>query len=124
MEQNPQEPSRKRVSILGVPMDCVSMARAVMISDDALRAGRQMAIYAINPEKIASADARILAAIVAAGLLISNGIGAVLAARLGGVQGVPRVPGADIMPELCSMAALRGYTVFLYGGRTEITPKP
>ena len=125
MGHTQQEPSRERVSILGVPMDCVSMAQAVVLADDALRARRQMAIYAINPEKIVAADAnpRLLDAIVAAGLLIPDGIGAVLAARLGGARGVPRVTGADLMPELCALAALRGYPIFLFGARPEVTPR-
>lgn len=125
MGQSQSQPARERVSILGVPMDCVSMAQAVLVADDAIRSGRQMAIYAINPEKIVAAnqDPRLLEAIAAAGLLIPDGIGAVLAARLGGARGVPRVPGADLMPELCSLAALRGYPVFLFGARPEVTPR-
>ena len=125
MGQTQHQPSRQRVSILGVPMDCVSMAQAVLLADDALRAGRQLAIYSINPEKIVAADAdpRLLEAIGAAGLLIPDGIGAVLAARLGGARGVARVPGADLMPELCSLAALRGYPIFLFGARPEVTPR-
>ena len=87
------------------------MPQAVLLADDAIRAGRQMAVFAINPEKImaANADPRLLTAIGAAGLLIPDGIGAVLAARLGGARNVPRVSGADLMPELCALAAMKGY---------------
>ncbi len=101
------------------------MPQAVLLADDAIRAGRQMAVFAINPEKImaANADPRLLTAIGAAGLLIPDGIGAVLAARLGGARGVPRVTGADLMPELCALAAMRGYPVFLFGARPEVTPR-
>jgi N-acetylglucosaminyldiphosphoundecaprenol N-acetyl-beta-D-mannosaminyltransferase len=106
-------------------MDCVSMAQAVLFADDVVRANRKTAIYAVNPEKIVAAgsEPRLLEAIADAGLLIPDGIGAVLAARLGGARGVPRVPGADLMPELCSLAALRGYPVFLFGARPEVTPR-
>ncbi len=123
--QTAQPPARQRVNILGVPMDCVSMAQAVVLADDIIRAGSQSAIFAINPEKIVAAGAnpRLLEAISSAGLLIPDGIGAVLAARLGGARGVPRVTGADLMPELCSLAALRGYPIFLFGARPEVTPK-
>jgi len=101
------------------------MAQAVVLADDVIRAGRQMAVFAINPEKIVAAndDPTLLAAIGAAGLLIPDGIGAVLAARLGGARGVPRVTGADLMPELCSLAAMRGYPIFLFGARPEVTPR-
>lgn len=114
-----------RVSILGVPMDCVSMAQAVLIADEMVRLHRPGGIYAVNPEKIVTAgsDKGLLEALHAAGLLIPDGIGAVLAARLGGARNVPRVSGADLMPELCALAAMRGYPIFLYGGRPEVTPQ-
>lgn len=114
-----------RVNILGVPMDCVSMAQAVLIADEMVRLHSPGGIYAVNPEKIVAAgnSPALLEALHAAGLLIPDGIGAVLAARLGGARGVPRVSGADLMPELCALAAMRGYPVFLYGGRPEVTPR-
>lgn len=115
----------ERVTILGVPMDCVSMTEAVLIADDFVRSGRRGAIIAINPEKIVAAagNENLLAAIRSAALLIPDGIGAVLAARLGGARVRRRVPGADLMPELCSLAATRGYPVFVFGARPEVTPR-
>lgn len=117
--------SWERVSILGVPMDCVSMAQAVLIADDMVREHRKGAIFAINPEKIVAAgkDPKLLAAIKNAALLIPDGIGAILAARMGGVRAGSRVPGADLMPELCALAAIRGYPVFVFGARPEVAPK-
>lgn len=116
--------SWERVTILGVPMDCVTMTEAVLIADDLVRAGRKGAIFAINPEKIiaASENARLLEAINEAALLIPDGVGAVVAARLGGARTRRRVPGADLMPELCALAANRGYPVFVFGARPEVTP--
>ncbi len=116
---------RTRVTILGVPMDCVSMAQSVLIADDMVREGRQGSVFAINPEKIVMAgdNPRLLEAIRSGSLLVPDGIGAILAARLGGIRGVPRVPGADLMPELCNLAAIRGYPVFLLGARPEVTPR-
>lgn len=106
-------------------MDCVSMGQSVLIADDMVRAGRRGAIYAINPEKIvqAGADSRLLQAVRAGDLLIPDGGGAVLAARLGGLRGVPRVTGADLMPELCALAALRGYPVYLFGARPGVAER-
>lgn len=117
--------ARERVDILGVPMDSVSMAQAVVIADEMLRNRSKGSIIAINPEKIVAAgkNPQLLKAIESAALLIPDGIGAVLAARLGGARGVPRVPGADLMPELCSLATMRGYPIFLFGARPEVTPR-
>ena len=101
------------------------MTQAVLIADDMVRGGRKGAIFAINPEKIIAAgeNAPLLQAINEAALLIPDGIGAVLAARLAGVRIGPRVPGADLMPELCALAANRGYPVFVFGARPEVTPR-
>lgn len=117
--------SRDRVTILGVPMDCVSMGQSILVADDMIRSGRRGAIYAINPEKIVQAghDPALLAAVRSGALLIPDGGGAVLAARLGGLRGVPRVTGADLMPELCALAAIRGYPVFLFGGRPGVAER-
>lgn len=114
-----------RVRILGVPMDCVTMAQAVVIADDMVREHRPGGVFAINPEKIVTAgtDSGLLKALDDASLLIPDGVGAVVAARLGGVRNLARVSGADLMPELCALAALRGYPVFVYGGRPEVTPR-
>lgn len=117
--------TRARVTILGVPMDCVSMAECILIADDMVMTGRQGAMFAINPEKIVQAgdNPRLLGAIRQAALLIPDGGGAVLAARLGGLRGVSRVTGADLMPELCGLAAHRGYPVFLFGARPGVAAR-
>jgi N-acetylglucosaminyldiphosphoundecaprenol N-acetyl-beta-D-mannosaminyltransferase len=101
------------------------MAQAVLIADELVRTGQRGSIIAINPEKIVAAreNPELLAAINDAALLIPDGIGAVLAARFAGARVGPRVAGADLMPELCSLAAMRGYPVFLFGARPEVTPR-
>jgi N-acetylglucosaminyldiphosphoundecaprenol N-acetyl-beta-D-mannosaminyltransferase len=54
-------------------------------------------------------------------LLIPDGIGAVWAARtLTGAQ-IDRVPGADLMQDLCALAAEKGYKCFFYGAREEVS---
>jgi len=106
-------------------MDCISMTETVLTADEMVQSGRQGAVFAINPEKIvmAGGNPRLLAALESAAILVPDGIGAVLAARLGGARNVPRVTGADLMPELCGLAARRGYKVFLLGARPEVTPQ-
>lgn len=101
------------------------MTQAVLLADDIIREKKQGSIFAINPEKIIAAGETplLLEAIKAAALLIPDGIGALLAARLAGVRGGSRVPGADLMPELCALAASRGYPIFLFGARPEVAPR-
>ena len=56
-------------------------------------------------------------------LLVPDGIGVVLAARLLGLARMRRVPGSELMPELCRLAARTGHGVFLYGAKPEIVER-
>lgn len=113
-----------RIQILGVPMDCVGMAEAVQFADGLITSGSRGAIFAVNPEKIMAAreQPELLAALNSAALLIPDGIGAIFAAHLQGTRGLQRVAGAELMPELCTLAQQKGYGVYLFGGRPEVNP--
>ncbi|GEJ57626.1 WecB/TagA/CpsF family glycosyltransferase [Anaeromyxobacter diazotrophicus] len=121
----PEAPSSvpQRLEILGVPVDAVDMARAVAFADEAVRAeSRPQSILAVNPEKVMSlAKDPWLAEFFRGGrLLIPDGIGVVWAAKLQHAS-LARVPGADLMQELCALAARRGYAIYLYGAKEEVS---
>lgn len=115
----------QRVSVLGVPVDAVDMPQAVRAVEHMLRGNRAQAVIAVNPEKVikAQADDALLRRLHSAGLLIPDGIGVVAAARLLGLARMRRVPGSELMPELCALAARRGVPVFLYGASPEVNAK-
>lgn len=112
----------RRIEILGVPVDCVTMAAALDYVDELIASGGRSAVFAINPEKVMKAreDPWLLEQIRAAALLVPDGIGVVWAARVLGLAELERVPGADLMQRLCARAAERSYRVFLYGARPEV----
>ncbi len=116
----PAVPAR-RVKVVGVSVDCVDMPGALAAIDELIEAGRPRAVLAVNPEKVmfAHRDPALFAALEAAGLLIPDGIGVVLAARLLRGARLERVTGVDLMLELCAHAAERGYKLYLYGARPE-----
>ncbi|NEV65436.1 WecB/TagA/CpsF family glycosyltransferase [Thiorhodococcus minor] len=64
-----------------------------------------------------------MAGLRGSGLLIPDGIGVVVAARLLGLCRMRRVPGAELMPALCALAARKGYRVFLYGASEEVNAR-
>lgn len=107
----------KRVQILGVPVDCVDMSRALDTVDELVRGERPGTVLAVNPEKIirSQSDTILRRSLESAALLIPDGIGVVLAVRLLHGEPVERVPGAELMPAICARAAERGYRVFLLG---------
>lgn len=115
--------SYSRIEILGVPVDCVNMAAAVdYVERQILTGTRPEAIIAVNPEKVikAQSDKRLHELLCAAGLLIPDGIGVVIAAKILGLGKMRRVPGAELMPAICELSADKGYKIFLYGGRPDI----
>ena len=113
----------KRIEILGVPVDCVTIQEAVDAAEQIVE-GRHPAGYilAVNPEKVMAAGSQpaVLAQLRSAALLIPDGVGIVIAARLFGLARLSRVPGAELMPRLCKMAARKGYPIFLYGARPDV----
>lgn len=112
----------QRVEILGVPVDCVTMAQAVQWVETTLASDQPRSVIAVNPEKVmkANQDPELLARLQKAGLLIPDGIGVVFAVRLLGLGKIERVPGSELMPKLCELAANKGYKVFLFGANQEV----
>jgi N-acetylglucosaminyldiphosphoundecaprenol N-acetyl-beta-D-mannosaminyltransferase len=113
----------RRIAILGVPVDCGNWTTVLAaIEQDLATAGPPRAVIAINPEKIMKArqDARLLQCLRHSDLLIPDGVGVVLAARLLGLGRMERVPGSELMPKLCDMAARRGHSIYLFGGKPDV----
>ena len=115
----------KRVEVLGVPVDCLTMQTALDAVDTALQSDKPTSIVAVNPEKIirAQSDPEFMKQLTSAGLLIPDGIGVVWAARLLGLGNMERVPGSELMPAICGLAAQKGYPLFLFGGRPEVNQR-
>jgi len=112
-----------RIDLLGVPVDCVDMAGAVEFLTAHVAGGTGCAtVFAVNPEKVMKArqDPALRALLASATLLIPDGIGVVLAARWLGLGRFGRVPGSELMPNLCARAAEHGHAVFLFGARPDV----
>ncbi|MDN5941324.1 MAG: WecB/TagA/CpsF family glycosyltransferase [Nitrospira sp.] len=112
----------KRIELLGVPVDCATMDQALDWTDSMMKGRHPRTILAVNPEKVmrAQQDGKLLDQLRAADLLIPDGIGIVLAARILGLGQAERVPGSELMPKLCERAVSKGYTVFLFGASAEV----
>jgi len=115
----------QRIDIFGVPVDRVDFPEALATVDDILQGDVGGFIAAVNPEKIMRArdDARLLQALNSARLLIPDGIGVVWAARWLGLGRMGQVPGSDLMPAICEMAAAQGRSIFLFGASPEVNGK-
>jgi N-acetylglucosaminyldiphosphoundecaprenol N-acetyl-beta-D-mannosaminyltransferase len=111
-----------RISILGVPVDAVDWPAALdAVAALIHRDGPPATVIAINPEKVMAAnkDPRLLKQISEAGLLIPDGVGVVWASQFLGLGHMERVPGSEMMPAICALAAKQGFKVFLFGAKEE-----
>lgn len=115
-----------RLKILNLWVDPVTMGQALdRVVAFVEKGSRPHAIFAVNPEKIFSVpkDPVLLESFRSADLLIPDGIGVVMAARFLHRAKLSRVPGVELMGQICRLAAERGYRVFLFGANEEVSSK-
>jgi N-acetylglucosaminyldiphosphoundecaprenol N-acetyl-beta-D-mannosaminyltransferase len=124
--------AQSRLSVLGVRVDRLSLhdvlrltalwvaeARAQRARDEDVRT-RQIII--LNPEIVMATrrDPDLRALISGADLVLADGVGIVLAARLRGVRGLVRLTGADTVQALGACAASTGWRLYLLGARPGV----
>lgn len=115
-----------RLKILDVWVDPVNMDQAIEKVNDYVEKGdRPHAIFAVNPEKNFSVpkDNVLHETFMKADLLIPDGIGVVLAARILYGKKLSRVTGVDLNDSICALAARRGFKIFVFGAREEVNRK-
>jgi len=113
----------KRLPILDIWVDPLTMDQALeRVVTFVQRGNRAHAIFASNPEKNYSVpkDAALYEIFRDADMLIPDGIGVVLAARLLYGAQIGRVPGVELMERICRLSAERGFRIFLFGAREEV----
>jgi N-acetylglucosaminyldiphosphoundecaprenol N-acetyl-beta-D-mannosaminyltransferase len=116
----------KRLKILNVWVDPVDMNGALKRVENLVEKGdRPHSLFAVNPEKNFSVprDPQLHKVFRDADLLIPDGIGVVLAARILYRVRLKRVPGVEMMEEICRLSAGKGYKVFIYGAKEEVSAK-
>ncbi|MBO4980257.1 MAG: WecB/TagA/CpsF family glycosyltransferase [Clostridia bacterium] len=87
-----------------------------------LARGEQLAVYTPNPVMLENArsSAALRAALLRADMNLPDGRGVVLAARMLGEHLGGRLSGADMAGRVLTLAAARGYRVYLLGGRDGV----
>ena len=114
---------KKRLKILDIWVDPVDRKQAIKRVRGFLAGQKPCCIFAVNPEKNFSVpkDPALYDVFKHADLLIPDGIGIVLAARLLYGVTLSRVPGVEFMKEICRLAQQESKSVFLYGAREEVS---
>ena len=111
-----------RLKILDIWVDPVDREQAIDRVRLFLKGNKPCSIFAVNPEKNFSVprDPALYDVFKQADLLIPDGIGMVLAARLLHGARLSRVPGVEFMKAICHLAAKEGRSVFIYGSRESV----
>jgi N-acetylglucosaminyldiphosphoundecaprenol N-acetyl-beta-D-mannosaminyltransferase len=118
--------SKKRLQVLDIWVDPLTRREAIRRVRYFLEHGtRPHAVFASNPEKNFSVtkDPELHRIFSEADLLLPDGIGMVLAAKLLYNANIERVPGAEFIYDICCLAEDEGYRVFLYGANEEVNRK-
>jgi N-acetylglucosaminyldiphosphoundecaprenol N-acetyl-beta-D-mannosaminyltransferase len=117
---------KERLKILNIPIDTYNINEAIEIIDHYIKHGkRSHSVFASNPEKNFSIlnDEKLYHTFTNADLLIPDGIGMVIAARILKKQRISRVPGIELMDEICKLSYRKGYGIYVYGAKEEINKK-
>ncbi|MDO8505045.1 MAG: WecB/TagA/CpsF family glycosyltransferase [bacterium] len=111
--------------ILGVKVDSVTCAQALVRVEDMLGDGGQHIITTPNPEFIVAAqrDSQFRAILNRASLALPDGVGLMLASRLLGTPLQERIAGSDFVLDIARIAAERGHTMYLFGSRGEVAQR-
>lgn len=110
------------VPVLGVPLDALRMAEVVALCERAIQDRGRLLIGVVNAAKVVNMRRApaLRAAVLAADLILADGMAVVWAARLLGHPLPERVAGIDLMLRLFERAAVRGYRVYLLGATDEV----
>jgi len=114
---------KDRLNILNIWVDPLNREKALARVESFLETGdRPHSVFAANPEKNFSVpkDPVLYKTYKEADLLLPDGIGIVLAARVLHGARLTRVPGSEFIYDICQLAAQKGYGIFIYGAKEEV----
>jgi N-acetylglucosaminyldiphosphoundecaprenol N-acetyl-beta-D-mannosaminyltransferase len=115
----------RRIDVLGVGFDNLSMAEAVSAALALIEAGNGGFVVTPNPEivMLAREDEGLRAALAGAALVLPDGIGVVKGAKILGTPLKGKVAGIDFAAGVMAGLAEKGGSVFLFGAKPGIAEK-
>jgi len=118
----PSKRSDNKVKILGVRVDSTSLKEVLNIVAQRIVRGQKTVIFTPNPEFLVFARENpwFKRLLNSADILLPDGIGLVLAAKILGKPLKGRVAGADLVEELLKLADKKGWRVGVVGARRGI----
>lgn len=110
------------ITVLGVPVAALTVRQAITEVSELLTEPRPRTVVYVNAHSVnlAGFDARYRECLANADLVLNDGSGLALAARVGGRRFPANLNGTDFTPEVLRLAARRGLGVYLLGGRDGV----
>ncbi len=124
IKKNRHSSNYRTRKVLGVRVDALSLMEILNRVEKLVKYNKKDQITTPNPEHIviAQKDYRMRSIINNSWLAVPDGVGLVWAARLQFRQ-FHRLSGVDLMLELCKLAAVKNWRVFLLGGGVGVAQK-
>lgn len=115
--------SLQTIDLLGVRVSAISMAQAVEKIERWIETGHKkyVCVTGVHGVMQAQDDPHFREVLNEAGMVTPDGMPLVWACRYAGLRETTRVYGPDLLLNVCSVAAERGWSSFLYGARDEVT---
>ncbi len=119
------QPLSKRINVLGVPVDNVSMDETIQIIRQTIKNNRHLSHTVINAGKVVlmHADSKLRESVINADLINADGAGVVIASKLLGSPLRERVAGIDLMENIVRLAHDEKFKVFFFGATDDIVSK-
>ena len=111
-----------RIDVLGVGFDNITAGEAVSRAREIINSGEKAYVVTPNPEIVwmAKSNEQLRGAIDGAGLVLADGIGIIIGARILGTPLAAKIPGIDFASALFTEMAKSGGSVYLLGAATGI----
>ena len=114
-----------KIDFMTIPVDALTMEETIDLVDCAISEGRNVHHVVINAGKVVlmQTDEELYRSVVSCDIINADGQSIVWASRILGQKLPERVAGADLMPNLVSLASQKNYKCFFFGAREEVVKK-
>lgn len=112
----------KKTNIRGISFDNISFSDAVSAAERAVDEKMQMAVHTPNAEILQKCieEKKICDIVSSAELILPDGAGVLLAARIIGTPIKEKIAGVEFGEKMLELAAEKGYSVYFLGGKPDI----